>query len=153
MKTRKVNIYNFNDKKPDVDRWICFSCNFNRDGWSAGLTFLSDDTHGLVIFDSRNNYHVCVDKWIGRWFYIDETELKKTKIKRKIPDFNRWICFYSKQNGGFWGAGLTASDVETGELVLYSQFDNFYFSYEDWIDDWFYLDEPQKENKKCKQKK
>lgn len=44
---------------------------------------------------------------------------------------------------------MTAGDVETGELVLYSQFDNFYFSYEDWIDDWFYLDEPQKENKKC----
>lgn len=64
-----------------------------------------------------------------------------------MPEFNRWICFYSQQNGGFWGSGFTVSDVETGELAVYSQFDNFYISGEDWISEWFYLDEEIKEKK------
>lgn len=72
MQTKKVNVYNINEKKPDVNRWIAFCSPDNGGYWAAGLTMETTDTKELVVFEPMGgNCYLDGNNLIGEWFYLD----------------------------------------------------------------------------------
>lgn len=81
-------------------------------------------------------------------------------ITRKIynykdakPDVDRWICFRVHSETECWVSACVIRK-DTNCVILFDAIcKDCFLGDEKIIGDWFYLDEPQKENKKCKQEK
>lgn len=75
MKTRKFEIYSYQEIKPEIKRWIAFCSPDNGGYWAAGLTIKTTDTRELVVFEPMGGKcFLANESLIGEWFYLDENE-------------------------------------------------------------------------------